>query len=108
MPYVEMKSVVKAFGETEVIHGIDLAVEKEEFTVFVGPSGCGKTTLLRLIAGLEELNEGAIHIGGERIDELPPSKRGIAMVFQNYALYTRKVRNNSRHDRRSARIIFAR
>ena len=87
MPYVEMKSVVKAFGETEVIHGVDLAVEKAEFTVFVGPSGCGKTTLLRLIAGLEELNEGAIHIGGERIDELPPSKRGIAMVFQNYALY---------------------
>ncbi len=87
MPYVEMKSVVKAFGETEVIHGVDLAVEKEEFTVFVGPSGCGKTTLLRLIAGLEELNEGAIHIGGERIDQLPPSKRGIAMVFQNYALY---------------------
>ena len=82
MSYVEMKSVVKAFGQTEVIHGIDLAVEKEEFTVFVGPSGCGKTTLLRLIAGLEELNEGAIHIGGERIDELPPSKRGIAMVFQ--------------------------
>ena len=87
MSYVEMKSVVKAFGQAEVIHGVDLSVEKEEFTVFVGPSGCGKTTLLRLIAGLEELNNGTIHIGGERIDDLPPSKRGIAMVFQNYALY---------------------
>ena len=80
MSYVEMKSVVKAFGQTEVIHGVDLSVEKEEFTVFVGPSGCGKTTLLRLIAGLEELNNGTIHIGGEQIDVLPPSKRGIATV----------------------------
>ena len=87
MSYVEVKSVVKAFGETEVIHSVDLDIEKEEFTVFVGPSGCGKTTLLRLIAGLEDLNQGTIHIGGERIDELPPSQRGIAMVFQNYALY---------------------
>ena len=72
MSYVEMKSVVKAFGETEVIHGIDLEIEKEAFTVFVGPSGCGKTTLLRLIAGLESLNQGSIHIRDERIDELPP------------------------------------
>ena len=87
MAYVEMNSVVKSFGETEVIHGVDLEIEKQEFTVFVGPSGCGKSTLLRLIAGLEELNAGAIHIGGERIDDLPPSRRGIAMVFQNYALY---------------------
>jgi multiple sugar transport system ATP-binding protein len=70
-----------------VIHGVDLDIEEQEFTVFVGPSGCGKTTLLRMIAGLEELNAGAILIGGERIDNLPPSKRGIAMVFQNYALY---------------------
>ena len=87
MSYVELRSVVKSYGETEVIHGVDLEIEEQEFTVFVGPSGCGKTTLLRMIAGLEELNAGAIHIGGERIDNLPPSKRGIAMVFQNYALY---------------------
>ena len=65
MSYVEMKSVVKIFGETEVIHGVDLEIEKEEFTVFVGPSGCGKTTLLRLIAGLEVLNQGAIYIGDD-------------------------------------------
>ena len=87
MSYVELRSVVKSYGETEVIHAVDLEIEEQEFTVFVGPSGCGKTTLLRMIAGLEELNAGAIHIGGERIDNLPPSKRGIAMVFQNYALY---------------------
>ena len=87
MAYVEIKSVVKSFGETKVIHGVDLDIEEQEFTVFVGPSGCGKTTLLRLIAGLEELNAGSISIGGERIDLLPPSRRGIAMVFQNYALY---------------------
>jgi len=87
MAYVEMRSVVKSFGDTKVIHGVDLDIEKEEFAVFVGPSGCGKTTLLRLVAGLEELNGGTISIGGERIDQLPPSKRGIAMVFQNYALY---------------------
>jgi len=87
MAYVEIRSVVKSFGDTEVIHGVDLDIEEREFAVFVGPSGCGKTTLLRLIAGLEELNAGTIAIGGERIDRLPPSKRGIAMVFQNYALY---------------------
>ena len=87
MSYVEIKSVSKSYGDTEVIHGIDLDIEEHEFTVFVGPSGCGKTTLLRMIAGLEDLNAGAINIGGERIDKLPPSKRGIAMVFQNYALY---------------------
>ena len=87
MSYVELTSVFKSFGETKVIHGVDLTVEKEEFMVFVGPSGCGKTTLLRLIAGLEQIDGGSITIGDERIDGLPPSQRGIAMVFQNYALY---------------------
>ena len=87
MAYVEMRSVVKSFGETKVIHGVDLDIEEGEFAVFVGPSGCGKTTLLRLIAGLEELDGGTIAIGDERIDLLPPDRRGIAMVFQNYALY---------------------
>ena len=87
MAYVEIASLVKKFSEIEVIRSVDLAIEKEEFTVFVGPSGCGKTTLLRLIAGLEEANSGTVHIDGERVDDLPPAKRGIAMVFQNYALY---------------------
>jgi multiple sugar transport system ATP-binding protein len=87
MAYVQIDKLVKRFGDVEVIRGVDLAIEKEEFTVFVGPSGCGKTTLLRSIAGLEEIDGGAIHIDGQRVDQLPPAKRGIAMVFQNYALY---------------------
>ena len=66
MSYVELSSVRKRFGETEIIHGIDLGIEKEEFTVFVGPSGCGKSTLLRMIAGLEDLQDGSIHISGTR------------------------------------------
>ena len=87
MSYVELKSVRKRFGETEIIHGIDLSIEKEEFTVLVGPSGCGKSTLLRMIAGLEDIQDGSIHIDGMRVDQLQPAERGIAMVFQNYALY---------------------
>lgn len=87
MSYVELNAVRKSYGETEIIHGVDLKLEKETFTVFVGPSGCGKSTLLRMIAGLEDLNSGSIHIGGERVDQLEPAERGIAMVFQNYALY---------------------
>ena len=87
MADVDMKSVSKSFGDNEVIHGVDLSVEDNEFMVFVGPSGCGKSTLLRLIAGLEDVNEGEISIGGERVEHLPPAKRGIAMVFQSYALY---------------------
>jgi multiple sugar transport system ATP-binding protein len=87
MPYIQFKSIVKSFGAAKVLHGIDLEIEEGEFTVLVGPSGCGKTTLLRIIAGIEELSSGSIHIGQERVDSLPPSKRGIAMVFQNYALY---------------------
>ena len=66
MSYVDLKSVRKRYGETEIIHGIDLGIEREEFTVFVGPSGCGKSTLLRMIAGLEDLQDGSIHIGGAR------------------------------------------
>ncbi len=87
MANVEMESVYKKFGETEVIHGVDLKVEDNEFIVFVGPSGCGKSTLLRLIAGLEDVTQGNISIGAERVEHLPPAKRGIAMVFQSYALY---------------------
>jgi len=87
MAYVTLASLNKKFGNIEVIRNVDLRIEKEEFTVFVGPSGCGKTTMLRMIAGLETVDSGEIHIDGKRVDQLPPDKRGIAMVFQNYALY---------------------
>jgi len=87
MQKLSLKSVHKSFNLTEVIHGVDLNVKENEFAVFVGPSGCGKSTLLRLIAGLEDVNEGEISIEGERVEHLPPAKRGIAMVFQSYALY---------------------
>jgi multiple sugar transport system ATP-binding protein len=84
---VSLKGVVKAFGDIEVIHGVDLSVEPGEFVVFVGPSGCGKSTLLRMIAGLEPITGGELVIDGEQMNEVPPAKRGIAMVFQSYALY---------------------
>ena len=87
MAKLELKGVHKSFQSLEVIHGIDLTVEDGSFTVFVGPSGCGKSTLLRMIAGLEELSSGEVHIGGIRCDHLLPSARGMAMVFQSYALY---------------------
>jgi multiple sugar transport system ATP-binding protein len=87
MAKLELRGVHKSFQSLEVIHGIDLTVEDGSFTVFVGPSGCGKSTLLRMIAGLEEVTAGEIHIGGKRCDHLLPSARGMAMVFQSYALY---------------------
>jgi multiple sugar transport system ATP-binding protein len=87
MAKLELKGVRKSFQSLEVIHGIDLTVEDGSFTVFVGPSGCGKSTLLRMIAGLEEVTSGEVHIGGKRCDHLLPSARGMAMVFQSYALY---------------------
>ena len=83
----KMKSIYKQFGKTEVIHGGNREIEDNEFVVFVGPSGCGKSTLLRLIAGLEDVTSGDIEIDGEQVNFLPPAKRGIAMVFQSYALY---------------------
>ncbi|MEN8894500.1 MAG: ABC transporter ATP-binding protein [Yoonia sp.] len=87
MAQVSLKGVNKSFGATHVIKNVDLEIEKGEFVVFVGPSGCGKSTLLRLIAGLETLSSGEIVIADRAIMDLPPSKRGIAMVFQSYALY---------------------
>jgi ABC-type sugar transport system ATPase subunit len=87
MARLELKAVRKSYQAVEVIHGIDLSVEDQSFTVFVGPSGCGKSTLLRMIAGLEEVTSGEVHIGGRRCDHLLPSARGMAMVFQSYALY---------------------
>jgi multiple sugar transport system ATP-binding protein len=77
----------KSFGDAHVIKGVDLKVDDGEFVVFVGPSGCGKSTLLRMIAGLEDVSEGEIIIDGKTVKDLPPVKRGIAMVFQSYALY---------------------
>ncbi len=87
MARLELKGVHKSFQSVEVIHGVNLTVDDGSFTVFVGPSGCGKSTLLRMIAGLEELTSGEVHIGGVRCDHLLPSARGMAMVFQSYALY---------------------
>jgi ABC-type sugar transport system ATPase subunit len=87
MATVELKKAYKRFGSVEVIHGVDLQLEHGEFVVFVGPSGCGKSTLLRMIAGLEELSDGEIHIGGTDVTNVAAVDRGIAMVFQSYALY---------------------
>ena len=87
MGKIVLKSVAKSFGETHVIPGVDLTIDNGEFVVFVGPSGCGKSTLLRLIAGLEDTTSGTIEIDGKDATALPPAKRGLAMVFQSYALY---------------------
>jgi multiple sugar transport system ATP-binding protein len=87
MSFLQLKGIVKEFGPVRTIKGIDLAIEKGEFVVFVGPSGCGKSTLLRLIAGLEATTAGSIHLDGRDITEVPSSKRDLAMVFQSYALY---------------------
>jgi len=87
MATVVLKEVRKSFGNVETIHGVDLDIRDREFVVFVGPSGCGKSTLLRLVAGLEDITSGDLMIDGARVNALPPAKRGIAMVFQSYALY---------------------
>ena len=87
MAKIELKNVTKSYGAVQVIKGIDLTIEKGEFMVFVGPSGCGKSTLLRLISGLEEISGGDMLFDAERVNNVVPSRRGIAMVFQSYALY---------------------
>ena len=87
MAAVELTDLKKSFGAVDVIKGVDLDIQQGEFIVFVGPSGCGKSTLLRLIAGLEDISSGDLKIGGDLVNDVPPSKRGIAMVFQSYALY---------------------
>ncbi|MDB3935873.1 sn-glycerol-3-phosphate ABC transporter ATP-binding protein UgpC [Granulosicoccus sp.] len=95
MATLELRNVHKSFGSTEVIKDMNLQVNDGELIVFVGPSGCGKSTMLRMIAGLETLSDGEILIGGKRVDHEPPANRGIAMVFQSYALYPHKdVRGN--------------
>ena len=87
MASVTLKDVKKSYGDVSVIHDVDLTIHDGEFVVFVGPSGCGKSTLLRMIAGLEEISGGDIDIGDVRVNDVAPSKRGVAMVFQTYALY---------------------
>ncbi len=95
MGNIVLKQVVKRFGEAEVIPPLDLEINDGEFVVFVGPSGCGKSTLLRLIAGLEDVTEGTIEIDGKEVTYAPPAQRGLAMVFQSYALYPHmSVRKN--------------
>ncbi|MEZ5931920.1 MAG: sn-glycerol-3-phosphate ABC transporter ATP-binding protein UgpC [Alphaproteobacteria bacterium] len=87
MAAITMRDVHKSFGNVHVIKGVDLNILNKEFIVFVGPSGCGKSTLLRLVAGLEDITSGKMMFDGEEVNDLPPAERGIAMVFQSYALY---------------------
>jgi multiple sugar transport system ATP-binding protein len=95
MASLVLRGFVKRFGAVEVIHGLDLRIEDGEFIVFVGPSGCGKSTLLRMIAGLEEVSQGEIHLDDAPVKDVPAAKRGLAMVFQSYALYPHmSVRKN--------------
>ncbi|MFM2058622.1 MAG: hypothetical protein RLY71_3007, partial [Pseudomonadota bacterium] len=88
MASIELKSIFKAYGDmAPVIRDVNLHIAQGEFCVFVGPSGCGKSTLLRMIAGLEEISGGELLIGGTRMNDVPPAQRGVAMVFQTYALF---------------------
>ena len=87
MPFLDINNVTKSYGNVEVLHRVDIGVEEGEFLVLVGPSGCGKSTLLNMIAGLENISGGEISINGDVVNDVHPSKRNIAMVFQSYALY---------------------
>ena len=95
MADVTLANVTKSFGDVAVIKGVDLSIGDGEFCVFVGPSGCGKSTLLRLVAGLEDITSGELRIGGRDVTRVEPASRGVAMVFQSYALYPHmSVRDN--------------
>ncbi|MCV2870335.1 sn-glycerol-3-phosphate ABC transporter ATP-binding protein UgpC [Defluviimonas sp. WL0002] len=87
MSAITLRNVVKRYGAVQVVHGVDLTIDEGEFVVLLGPSGCGKTTTLRMVAGLEDVSEGELSIGGRVVNNLAPKDRGVAMVFQNYALY---------------------
>ncbi|MER8825550.1 sn-glycerol-3-phosphate ABC transporter ATP-binding protein UgpC [Mesorhizobium sp. M0938] len=87
MAEVSLKGIKKSYGRVDVIKGVDIHINEGEFVVFVGPSGCGKSTLLRVIAGLEDVTEGTLEIGGRVVNELQPRERGVAMVFQSYAIF---------------------
>ena len=105
MGQITLEKVTKSFGNVEVIPPLDLTIYDGEFTVFVGPSGCGKSTLLRLIAGLEDITSGTISIDGKDATNIPPAKRGLAMVFQSYALYPHmSVRKNIAFPMRMAKM----
>ena len=105
MGRIVLDQVSKSFGNTEVIPPLDLTIEDGEFTVFVGPSGCGKSTLLRLIAGLEDVSGGTVRIDDKEMTSVPPAKRGLAMVFQSYALYPHmSVRKNIAFPLRMAKM----
>ena len=105
MGQIQLKQVTKSFGDVQVIPPLDLTIQDGEFTVFVGPSGCGKSTLLRLIAGLEDITTGTIEIDGVDATDIVPAKRGLAMVFQSYALYPHMtVRKNIAFPLRMAKL----
>jgi len=105
MGQIKLKDVQKDFGDVTVIRDLNLEIEDGEFVVFVGPSGCGKSTLLRLIAGLEDTTAGSIEIDGQDATDSPPGKRGLAMVFQSYALYPHMtVRKNIAFPMRMAKL----
>ncbi|MDR3376776.1 MAG: sn-glycerol-3-phosphate ABC transporter ATP-binding protein UgpC [Ancalomicrobiaceae bacterium] len=105
MSGLDFRAVTKCYGDTEVLHQVDFSVATGEFVVFVGPSGCGKSTLLRMIAGLEDITTGEIAIDDEVVNDVPAAKRGIAMVFQSYALYPHMtVRENMGFGLRMARL----
>ncbi len=105
MAKVQLRDIHKCFGDVEVIKGVNLDIEDRELAVIVGPSGCGKSTLLRLIAGLEEVTSGEISIDGQKVNDVPPARRGLAMVFQSYALYPHmNVAGNMGFSLRLARV----
>ncbi|MCY4151643.1 MAG: sn-glycerol-3-phosphate ABC transporter ATP-binding protein UgpC [Aestuariivita sp.] len=87
MPQITLKDVAKRYGDVEAVHGVNLEIEQGEFVVLLGPSGCGKTTTLRMVAGLEDVSDGELKIGDIVVNDVAPKDRGVAMVFQNYALY---------------------
>ena len=103
-----LRDLVKRYGDTEVLHSINLSVAQGEYVVLVGPSGCGKSTTLRMIAGLEEISGGTIEIGGRVVNNLEPKDRNIAMVFQNYAIYPHMtVRRNIGFGLKTAKLSKA-
>ncbi|HEY7809696.1 MAG TPA: ABC transporter ATP-binding protein [Allosphingosinicella sp.] len=105
LPSLELRDIRKAYGATPVLDGVSLTMEEGEFVAFLGPSGSGKSTLLRIIAGLETLDQGEVLLAGERIDTLPPGDRGVAMVFQHYALYPHMtVRENMAFGLKNAKV----
>ena len=87
MADITLRKIVKRYEKNQTIHGVDLQINSGEFVVFVGPSGCGKSTLLRMVAGLEEISDGELYIDGRKVNDVDPADRGVAMVFQSYALY---------------------